>query len=67
MDHAKQSEKAICLGNVFVGDKVVWRNEFGTIKGIFRGFTDDNQKVVIVANGSQMCAPASEVFYDNEP
>lgn len=54
-------------GNISVGDKVVWRNEFGTIKGIFRGFADDNQKAVIVANGSQMSAPASEVFYDNEP
>lgn len=65
MDNAKQSEKAVSLGNIFVGDMVVWRNEFGTIEGIFRGFTDNNQKVVIVANGSQVCAPSSEVFYDN--
>ncbi len=61
-----QTKKTIISGSVFVGDKVIWCNEFGTIKGIFRGFTGDNQKVVIVADGSQMCAPTDEVFYDNE-
>lgn len=64
---SNSADGIIGSGNISVGDKVVWRNEFGTIKGIFRGFADDNQKAVIVANGSQMSAPASEVFYDNEP
>lgn len=50
-----------------VGDPVVWRNENGEIKGDFRGYTDDGQKVILVANGNQMAAPANEVFIDDQP
>lgn len=57
------AQKKLIGCRINVGDDVVWCNEFGTIKGNFRGFMSDNQKAVIVANGSQMCAPTCELFY----
>ena len=48
-----------------VGDKVVWRNDNGELRGIYRGEVDG--KVVLVVNGSQMEAPAGEVFADDQP
>ena len=48
--------------NTSVGDTVVWRNEFGTMEGNFRGFMDDGKNSVLVVSGSQMTAPTSEVF-----
>ncbi|MGP5192926.1 hypothetical protein ACTXJO_04710 [Psychrobacter celer] len=48
-----------------VGDKVVWRNDNGELHGTYRGETDG--KVVLVVNGSQMEAPAGEVFADDQP
>lgn len=48
-----------------VGDKVVWRNKNGELRGTYRGETDG--KAVLMINGSQMSAPADEVFIDNQP
>lgn len=46
-----------------VGANVKWVNENGIIEGTFRGFTGPNlELVVLVASGSQMIAPAKEVF-----
>lgn len=59
---------SVVEGNISVGDPVVWRNEFGEIKGNFRGFMDNQGKklVVFVSDGSQMNAPQSEVFADTD-
>lgn len=43
------------------GDAVVWRNEFGTVEGNFRGLVPNEDKAVIVHNGSQMAAPINEL------
>lgn len=44
-----------------VGDAVVWRNEFGTMTGTYRGMIDA-AKAMIVVNGMQMPAPITELF-----
>jgi len=45
------------------GDPVEWRNEMGTIRGNYRGVTDDGRHAVIVHDGGkQTSAPVGEVF-----
>lgn len=48
-----------------VGDNVVWRNNRGELRGTYRGETDG--KAVLMVNGTQMSAPADEVFADDQP
>lgn len=49
--------------NTSPGDTVEWRNEMGTIRGNYRGATDDGRHAVIVYDGGkQASAPVGEVF-----
>ena len=49
--------------NFKVGDRVAWRNEFGEIKGTFRGQVGENI-IFISDNDGQMSANAKEIFAD---
>lgn len=49
--------------NFKVGDRVAWRNDFGEIKGTFRGQVGENI-IFISDNDGKMSANAKEIFAD---
>ena len=64
IDHDASAPVAAPSSNFKVGDRVVWRNEFGKIKGTFRGLIGDRITFMSDDDG-QMNAPANEVFADD--
>lgn len=58
-----QEPKPAPLSSLSPGDAVEWRNEMGTIRGSYRGATDDGKHAMIVHDGGQQtAAPIGEVF-----
>lgn len=49
-----------------VGDPVVWRNDGGEMKGIYKSYNATNHTVAIDTDDGQMNAPANEVSIDHD-
>lgn len=49
-----------------VGDPVVWRNDNGEMKGIYKSYNATNHTVAIDTDDGQMNAPANEVSIDHD-
>ena len=62
IDHDANVPTAAPTTDFKVGDAIVWRNEFGEMKGTFRGLIGQN--ILIMTDDGQMSAAASEVFAD---
>ena len=48
-----------------VGDPVVWRNDGGEMKGIYKSYNATNHSIAIDTDDGQMNAPANEVSIDH--
>lgn len=49
-----------------VGDPVVWRNDGGEMKGIYKSYNATNHSIAIDTDDGQMNAPANEVSIDHD-